>query len=62
MASLEQISRRRNFLGKVGACCCLLVFLALLDGLVARFREPPNMLKILPGESLEINGPLQDEV
>lgn len=62
VASLEQISRRRNFLGKVGACCCLLLFLALLDGLVARFREPPNMLKILPGESLEINGPLEDEV
>jgi len=61
VASLDQISRRRNLLGKVGACCCLLLFLALLDGLVARFREPFNVLKVLPGTSLEINGPLQEE-
>lgn len=62
MASLEQICRWRSLLGKVGALCCLLLFLALLDGLVARFREPLNVLKVLPGMSLEINGPLQEEV
>ncbi len=62
MASLEQISRWRTLLGKVGALCCLLMFLALLDGLVARFQEPFNVLKVLPGMSLEINGPLQEEV
>jgi hypothetical protein len=38
------------------------MFLALLDGLVARFREPPNLLMVLPGMSLEINGPLEEEV
>jgi hypothetical protein len=38
------------------------MFLAVLDGLVARFREPPNLLKVLPGMSLEVNGPLEDEV
>lgn len=62
MATLDQISRWRNLLGKAGACCCLLLFLAVLDGLVARFREPPNVLQALPGMSLEINGPLEDEI
>jgi len=38
------------------------MFLALLDGLVARFREPPNLLKVLPGMSLEVNGPLEEEI
>jgi hypothetical protein len=38
------------------------MFLAVLDGLVARFREPPNVLKVLPGMSLEVNGPLEEEV
>ncbi|MBI4642359.1 MAG: hypothetical protein HY790_00370 [Deltaproteobacteria bacterium] len=62
MTTLDQISWWRNLLGKVGACCCLLMFLALLDGLAARFREPPNVLKVLPGMSLEVNGPLEEEV
>ena len=62
MATLDQISRWRNLLGKVGACCCILMFLAVLDGLVARFREPPNVLKVLPGMSEEMNGPLEEEV
>ena len=62
MMTLDQISRWRALLGKVGACCCLLLFLAVLDGLVARFREPPNLLKALPGMTLEINGPLEEEV
>jgi hypothetical protein len=61
MATLDQISRWRTLLGKVGACFCLLLFLAVLDGLVARFQEPYNVLKVLPGESPEINGPLQEE-
>jgi hypothetical protein len=36
--------------------------LALLDGLISQFREPSNILKVLPGSSVEINGPLYDEV
>ena len=62
MTSLDPITRRRLLLGKVGACCCLLMFLALLDGLVARFREPANLWKVLPGMAVEMNGPLEDEV
>jgi len=59
---LDQINRRRLLLGRVGACCCLLLFLALVEGLVARFREPANLWKVLPGMSTEMNGPLEDEV
>ncbi len=59
---LSQISQTRNLLGKVGAALCGLLFLALLDGLIAQFRQPQNVFKVLPGETVEINGPMAGEV
>ena len=59
---LYQISQKRSLLGKVGAALCGLLFLALLDGLIAQFRQPQNVFKVLPGESVEINGPLPWDV
>jgi hypothetical protein len=32
-----------------------------VDGLLVHFREPANLVKVLPGASLEINGELTDE-
>ena len=40
----------------------LLAFLALLDGLIGQFREPANLIKLLPGLTAEIDGPLEEEV
>lgn len=60
--TLEQASRWRNLVGKAGALLCAFVFLAVLDGLIARFREPPGVIKVLPGSSVEINGPATAEV
>lgn len=60
--TLEQADRWRSLLGKGAAALCLLMFLAVLDGLVARFREPANIFKVLPGTAVEINGPLVEEV
>jgi hypothetical protein len=60
--TLEQATNRRNLLGKLAAALGLLMFLAMLDGLVARFREPANVFKVLPGETVEINGPLVEEI
>ncbi len=59
---LEQTSRWRNLAGWVGGGLCLLAFLCLLDGLITQWREPVSVLKLLPGMTAEINGPLQEEV
>ena len=59
---LDQASRRRNLAGWAGALFFLLAFLALLDGLIGQFREPANLIKLLPGLTAEIDGPLQEEV
>src|SRR4030042_6497906 len=59
---LIQVSQRRNLAGKAGAVFFCLAFLALVDGLVGQFREPANMLRVLPGMTVEINGGLTAEV
>ena len=59
---LDQASRRRNLAGWAGALFFLLAFLALLDGLIGQFREPANLIKLLPGLTAEIDGPLEEEV
>ncbi|MFH1595057.1 MAG: hypothetical protein ABIG94_01620 [Pseudomonadota bacterium] len=60
--NLEQVSRWRTILGKVGAAFCLLMFLALLDALIVHFREPVNVFRVLPGTTTEINGSLPEDV
>ena len=59
---LDQASRWRNLAGWAGALFFLLAFLALLDGLIGQFREPANLIKLLPGWTAEIDGPLEEEV
>ena len=60
--NLEQTFRWRDLFGWAAAGFCLLAFLALLDGLVGQFREPANLIKLLPGLTAEIDGPLREEV
>ena len=60
--TIEQATQWRSGLGKIAAVFCLFMFLTVLDGLVARFREPANVFKVLPGEAVEINGPVVEEV
>lgn len=60
--NLEQISRWRDRSGWAAAGFCLLAFLALLDGLIGQWREPASVIKLLPGLTAEIDGPLQEEV
>jgi hypothetical protein len=59
---LMQVSRWRNLAGKAASCFFLLAFVTLLDGLVAHFREPSNLFRVLPGAVTEINGYLPGEV
>ena len=57
----EQVNRWRDLASKIGAAFCVIALLALVDGLLVHFREPANVVKVLPGTSLEINGELTDE-
>lgn len=58
---LAQINRWRNLASKAGAAFCFLALLVLVDGLLVHFREPANLVKVLPGMTVEINGELTDE-
>lgn len=60
--NLDQASRWRNLAGKAGAFFCILMFIGVFDALIAQFRQPPNVLDVLPGTSIEINGSLAEKV
>jgi hypothetical protein len=59
---LPHATRLRSLAGYTAAFFCLLMFMAVLDGLIAKFREPFNLFHVLPGDVLEINGPLPEDV
>jgi hypothetical protein len=59
---LAQVNRWCALAGRFGALCCALALLAVLDGLIGQFREPANIVKLLPGSSVDINGELVEEV
>lgn len=59
---LSHANRLRSLAGHIAAGLCLLIFLALLDGLIAKFREPFHVFYVLPGTVTEINGPLPENV
>jgi hypothetical protein len=58
---LKQINKWRDLASKIGAAFCVIALLALVDGLLVHFREPANVVKVLPGAQVEINGELTDE-
>lgn len=60
--TLTQALRLRTLLGRFGALCCFLALAAVLDGIVVKFREPFNVFAVLPGETMEINGPTEERV
>lgn len=60
--NLDQASRWRRLAGWAGAGMCLLALLSLMDGLIGQFREPASLIKLLPGLTTEIDGPLAEEV
>lgn len=58
---LGQVNHWRDLASKIGAAFCIIALLALVDGLLVHFREPANLVKVLPGAVTEINGELTDE-
>jgi hypothetical protein len=61
MMDLEQVNKWRDLASKIGAAFCVIALLALVDGLLVHFREPANLVKVLPGTNVEVNGELTDE-
>jgi len=59
---LNQALTWRKLLGKACALFCLLASLAIIDGLVAKFREPVNVFHVLPGEEADIDGPIPENI
>ena len=60
--NLDQASGWPKLAGWLATALCLLALFLLLDGIIAGFREPANVIKLLPGMSVEINGELHEEV
>jgi hypothetical protein len=58
---LEQINRWRGLAGKIAMAFCVIALLVLVDGLLVHFREPANLVKVLPGAITDLNGELTDE-
>jgi hypothetical protein len=59
--NLKQVSFWRNRAGWAGTVFCILLFLAVLDSLVARFREPSDHFSVLPNEEIAVTAPLIDQ-
>jgi len=59
---LTQAVTWRKLVGKAGALFCLLASLAIIDGLAAKFREPVNVLHVLPGDVADIDGPIPENI
>jgi hypothetical protein len=57
---LAAINKHRTRVGWAAALVCLLLVLTILDGLVARFRQPLNVFHLLPGQSEDIDGPVPE--
>jgi len=60
--TLEQARRWRTLAGKIAAVFIILMFVALFDGLVAKFRQPFNEYEVLPGDVVALTGPLPEDV
>lgn len=58
---LGQVNHWRDLASKAGAAFCAVALLALVDALLVHFREPANLVKVLPGAVTAINGELTDE-
>ena len=59
---LSQAVTWRKWLGRACALFFLLASLAIIDGLVAKFREPVNVLNVLKGDEVDIDGPIPEQV
>jgi hypothetical protein len=59
---LNQAISWRRLVGRATALFCLLASLAIVDGLFAKFQEPANVLHVLPGDQMAVDGPIPENI
>ncbi len=55
---MEEISLLKDRVAKIGAAFCILFLLCVVDGGQAYLREPFNRLRMLPGMTEKLTGPM----
>jgi hypothetical protein len=60
--TLEQMSRRRKMVGRLGTALCLVIAFGVLDALIAHIRTSPYSIDAVPGQSVNINGPMPERI
>ena len=58
---LSQISKWRSFFQKTASLSLIIVALSFLDSCQAKFRQPINVLNVLPGTTKTISGTLNEQ-
>jgi hypothetical protein len=61
-AYMDKLIRRRSTAGKITAFFCILLCLSIIDAVIAGFRQSANVLDLLPGRTVEINGLVMGKV
>ncbi len=61
-SSIKSIIRKRALLGKLGLLFIIMMAVSFLDGCVNRLLHPMNLVNILPGQSINVNAPLEKKV
>jgi len=54
--------KRRKIMGIMCSLCCFVLLIALVDGLLARFRQNPSEFHILTGTQISVIGPLPSDI
>jgi hypothetical protein len=60
--ALRGLRSKRSVAAGTATFFFILIFSVLLDGCIAKFREPINVIETLPGKTAPIDGPLPQKV
>lgn len=58
---VKQVSAWSKWTGRIGTLVSILLLMAVLDGLVSRFRTPLDHFSSLPGSRKAVSGPLPEK-
>lgn len=60
--SVKEISKKKKFLEKLSILFIFMLIISFFDGCVNKLLHPPNILNLLPGQSVLVNAPLEKKV
>lgn len=56
---VNNILKKRELIGKLSIIFIILLMFSFLDGCVNKLLHPPNLLDLMPGQSVDVNAPLE---